>query len=204
MGLRETLKKVASTTIKAVGNVSVTVYYHATGAMTYSPALGTQAEAGAVSISATDIAAVASSNSLTSDGTTDFSVQNIPTDTTYIKISGFTDSANNGYTKVSSVASGAIVLTDLTLVDEIKGDTVVIEGFYYKLSVIRYGYTADEIDGETVRLTDEKLLIAANDLAVTPETIDIILIDDIEWNIIRKKTDPVTALWTLQIRRPSG
>lgn len=201
MGLQETIKSVASVAIKAVGNIAVTAYFHVTGAMTYSPSLGTQTEAGAISISATDIAAVASSNSLTSV-TTDFTGQNIPTDTRYINISGFTESDNNDYAKVSSVAANAIILTGITLVDEVKGDTVVIAGPYYKVNAVQYGYNANEVDGQKILLTDQRLLISADDLVITPKPMDIVIIGGVTWNIIDKKTDPAEALWDLQIRRP--
>jgi len=44
----------------------------------------------------------------------------------WIKVSGFTTAANNGYFKVVSVAAGKLVVTGGTLVTEIAGDSVTI------------------------------------------------------------------------------
>jgi hypothetical protein len=45
----------------------------------------------------------------------------------WIKVSGFTLAANNGYFKIASVVAGKIIVTGGTLADEVAGDTVTIE-----------------------------------------------------------------------------
>jgi hypothetical protein len=87
----------------------------------------------AINISATDISAAAADDSFNSV-TTDFTTKNISVGQ-WIKVSGFTTAANNGYFKVVSVAANKIV-TNGTLTDEVAGDTVVMSG-----SMIRNGTT---------------------------------------------------------------
>ncbi|MGB0890233.1 MAG: phage tail tube protein, partial [Solirubrobacterales bacterium] len=49
----------------------------------------------------------------------------------WIRISGFTEAANNGYAKIVSVAAGKLVLSHITLVTEAAGDSLsVVQGAY--------------------------------------------------------------------------
>jgi len=195
----------------ALDDLPVTGYYHQTGKMTHIPSTGIFSEADAVNaFSATDIAAVNSSNSFTSS-VTDLSAYNITADTQFIKIAGFTESANNGYARVTSVGANALVidLRDLVLADEAVGDTIVITGMFYKLTnaIILDQYTLSELmsqyqrsDAEAIRNTDQKAMIPSLDLPVTPQMNDFIEINEIRWQVQAKKIDAAEALWTLRIR----
>lgn len=73
---------------------------------------------------ATDIAAVNASSEFTSS-TTNFVSAGILVGM-YVKVAGFTDAANNGVFKVTSVATGALGV-DTTLADEASGDAIDID-----------------------------------------------------------------------------
>lgn len=89
----------------------------------------------AVAISATDISAAASDNSLNSTST-DFTAQNLNVGQ-WIKIAGFTGTAgNNGLAKVVSIATNKVIVSGLTLTDDAAGETVAITG-----QMIRNGTT---------------------------------------------------------------
>lgn len=79
----------------------------------------------AVAVSSTAIAAVSSGNQYTS-GSVNFTTQNIAVGQ-WIYVAGFTTAANNGWKKVTAIASGALTVTGGTLVDESVGDTVTMK-----------------------------------------------------------------------------
>ena len=88
----------------------------------------------AVAISATDIDAANADNSFnTAMG--DFVADGIVVGQ-WVEVRGFTDPANNGYFRVTSVASGKIVVAGGTLVTEAAGNTITIGG-----SLVRNGVT---------------------------------------------------------------
>ena len=90
----------------------------------------------AVAISLTDISVIASDNSYNTAGG-NFMTENISVGQ-WLKVGGFTTAANNGYARVTSLASGKIIVDGPTLVDESAGDTVTMEG-----SMIRNGTTQE-------------------------------------------------------------
>ena len=91
----------------------------------------------AVAISLTDISAASSDNSYNTAGG-DFTAENISVGQ-WIKVSGFAINAvNNAFARVTSLATGKIIVDGPTLVDESAGDTIVMEG-----SMIRNGTTDD-------------------------------------------------------------
>ena len=63
-------------------------------------------------------------------------------------------------------------------------------------------YRKDEIDGEAVRLEDQKCLIGATLLTVTPTLNDTITRGSETWVVKGTTIDPAGALWVLQVRRP--
>ncbi|KPK01863.1 MAG: hypothetical protein AMK71_04125 [Nitrospira bacterium SG8_35_4] len=209
--LKDAIKSIVQNSFSALDDLPVTGYYHQTGEMTFTPSTGVSSEAGAINaFSQTDIAAVASSNSLTSQ-TTDLTTYNITADTKYIKIAGFTESGNNGYSRVTSVGTNALVLDerDMQLIDEVLGDTIVLTGMFYKLTnaILLDQYTLSELmsqyqlkDAEAILDTDQKAMIPSLDLPVTPNMNDFIEINDVRWQIQAKKIDPAESLWILRIR----
>jgi hypothetical protein len=62
-------------------------------------------------------------------------------------------------------------------------------------------YRTFEIDGQNIRPNDKKVLIAANDLAVTPGVDDAVTISGETWVVVDVKTDPASAMWVLRVRR---
>lgn len=88
----------------------------------------------AVAVSATDLSAANSDNSFNASST-DFTAQNMSVGQ-WIKVGGFSNSANNGICQVASVAANKLVVTGLTLTDEAAGNTVTMGG-----SMLRNGTT---------------------------------------------------------------
>jgi hypothetical protein len=64
-------------------------------------------------------------------------------------------------------------------------------------------YHKDEIDGDTIRMEDQKALIGATQLTVTP-TVNDTIVDSAGkvWSVVRAKIDPMGAMWVLQVRKP--
>lgn len=116
--------KVARTKINAAGGLNYHLSYS-----TYDDfikwALFSSGWSTAAAITGTDISAAASDNSINStstDLTTNISQYD------WIKVSGFTGTtANNGYMKVTSVATNKLIVTGKTLVDDAAGESVTIE-----------------------------------------------------------------------------
>jgi len=78
-----------------------------------------------VSSTAATYAMVASGNKLTDSGSGLVSAGFV--ENQWVKISGFTLAANNGYFKLGTVAAGEMALLGRTVADEIAGDTVTIQ-----------------------------------------------------------------------------
>ena len=177
MSLKTDLKKIAQNAIKTVKSMKlhVVVYYSSIGAITYTPSSSSHTNANALTtITGTDIA-VATSNSITSV-TTDLS--GIAYDGRCIKISGFTESANNDYFTPVSVAEHLITFKENTMVAEAIGDTVSINGYFYKFNGSKGKYTVIETDGEKITSKDSRLIFAALDLDITPKTQDILYLKE--------------------------
>jgi|LGVF01.2.fsa_nt_gb hypothetical protein len=96
----------------------------------------------AVAISATDLSAANADNSFNST-TTDFTAENISAGQ-WIKVAGFTDAANNGFCRVTSVAASKLVVTGLTLADEAAGDTVTMAGSMLRNGTTKKSYTLEK------------------------------------------------------------
>lgn len=95
-----------------------------------------------VGLSETDISAVNSDNSYNSVGV-DFSLTTLAVGQ-WIKVSGFTDAANNGLRRVQTIAGGKITVSGGTLADEAAGDTVTISSSYVKNGVTKKSYTVEK------------------------------------------------------------
>ena len=63
-------------------------------------------------------------------------------------------------------------------------------------------YRKDEIDGQVIRPEDQKCLIGALALPVTPTVNDQIVNGTETWLVVGVRIDPAGALWVLQVRRP--
>lgn len=94
-----------------------------------------------VAISATDLSAANSDNSYNSSST-DFVAAGVVAGM-WLKIGGFTDSANNGICKVTSVTTSKIVVSVLDLADEAAGDTVTMGGSYIRNGTTLKSYTLE-------------------------------------------------------------
>ena len=70
------------------------------------------------------------------------------------------------------------------------------------VSAIVGGYSQNEIDGETIRFGDEKLLVKASELAaVTPNVDDYFLAGSVKRLVVNIKLDPTGTLYTFQTRK---
>jgi len=60
---------------------------------------------------------------------------------------------------------------------------------------------SEEIQDRAIKKTDRKLLVANNDISVTPKVGDYVTISSEQWNVIDYLTDPAEALYTMYIRK---
>ena len=201
MGLQDVFQTIAQTIIVAFDDVPQNIYFHSLGASVYDPATGENVETGGIAISATDLSMEASSTLRSTS--TNFVTGNIPTDDTqWFTISGFTNSANNGYAKATAATTTEVTLSELTVETEGAGDTVVMDGPFYKLKgVIRHFGAEDMQEDSPIQIEDIQIVIAANDLAVTPKSGDWLLYDGVHYTVILPDADPAFATWKLWLRR---
>ena len=98
----------------------------------------------AVAISgATDISAVATGNKFQSSST-DFTAQNIARGQ-WIYVSGFTESANNGWFKVTEITdANNLAVSCGTLTNEGSGDSISIAGSYIWSGSTEHSYTLQQ------------------------------------------------------------
>lgn len=74
---------------------------------------------------------------------------------------------------------------------------------YTGVKAVFVNFSRREIDGTVIRPEDQKCLIAANDLSVTPTVNDrIIDAASVSWEVVNIRKDSAGALWTLRVRRP--
>ena len=59
-----------------------------------------------------------------------------------------------------------------------------------------------ELQDRPVKITDRKLLVANNDISVTPKVGDYVTISSVNWNVVDFMTDPAEALYTIFVRKP--
>ncbi len=69
------------------------------------------------------------------------------------------------------------------------------------IAAVAASYKSREIDGDSIRDTDQKFLIPANSITFTPQQGDEIESGTDTWRVQNKEIDPAGALWTLQARR---
>ena len=69
------------------------------------------------------------------------------------------------------------------------------------IKVIYDEIKSQEIQDRDIKMTDRKLLVANNDISVTPKVSDYVTIDSIKHNIVWYETDPAEALYILYARR---
>ena len=58
-----------------------------------------------------------------------------------------------------------------------------------------------EIQDRDIKATDRKLLVANNDISVTPKVGDYVTISSEQWNVLDYLADPAEALYTIFIRK---
>lgn len=63
-------------------------------------------------------------------------------------------------------------------------------------------YRKEDIDGDAIRPEDQKCLIGATHLTVTPTLNDTIVDGATTWIVQGGQIDPAGALWVIQVRRP--
>jgi len=60
---------------------------------------------------------------------------------------------------------------------------------------------SEEIQDRDIKMTDRKLLVANNDISVTPKVGDYVTISSERYNVVDFVTDPAQALYELFIRK---
>jgi hypothetical protein len=96
----------------------------------------------ALSVSATTISAANSDNSFTGSGGSEFTNAVVGQ---WVQIAGFTESANNGFAKITSKPSNAkIIVAGLTIADEAAGDSVTIKGAICKNGVTEKSFLIEK------------------------------------------------------------
>jgi hypothetical protein len=199
-----TIQKIVSKAFAGVSGLTSDVYYFQATAATYDPATGSFTHSGEINISDIDLS-IDGDDSKLSSVLTDLS--SIPVDGTYVKISGFTESENNGFKQGYSITdANNVIFSNPGFTTEIAGDSVSIYGPYHHLKGIKRLYTSEERRDSAVLDKDERLTLASYDLSITPKPADIVYtIEDstvTEWNIISVGYDSQKSIYILQIRRP--
>ena len=60
---------------------------------------------------------------------------------------------------------------------------------------------SEEIQDRVIKMTDRKLLVANNDITVTPKVGDYATISSVKYNVVDFLTDPAIALYEIFVRR---
>jgi len=60
---------------------------------------------------------------------------------------------------------------------------------------------SDEIQDRDILMTDRKLLVANNDISVTPKVGDYVTISSERWNVTWWEVDPAEALFEIFVRK---
>lgn len=84
--------------------------------------------------------------------------------------------------------------------DPVTGANTTSTAAYYTGSCIVTDYTTREIDGTVVQRDDKKVLLALDDVTITPKAGDK-LDDYIIQNVNSLAPSGVNVLWTLQVRK---
>lgn len=72
----------------------------------------------------------------------------------------------------------------------------------YAVEMVFVNYRREEIDGDAIRPEDMKGLLPAKDLGFVPTLNDTITRGSAVYSVVRIALDPVSSLYTLQVRRP--
>jgi len=60
---------------------------------------------------------------------------------------------------------------------------------------------SEEIQGRDIKMTDRKLLVANNDISITPKVGDYVTISSARYNVVDWLTDPASALFEIYVRK---
>jgi len=91
--------------------------------------------------------------------------------------------------------------------DATLGQTVAKINVYPNLTITFVDFDRRLIDGQNILPTDQRALIAGDEIQFKPEsggdTVEFINDFNVleEWEVVNVKTDPAAALWDLQVRR---
>ena len=69
------------------------------------------------------------------------------------------------------------------------------------IKVIYDEIKSEEIQDRDILMTDRKLLVANNDISVTPKVGDYVTIDSERHNVVWHETDPAEALFEIYVRK---
>lgn len=127
----------------ASGSISTELSYDTFDQMLLA-AMATTAWSTAVSVSATDIGVTSGTPDTITSTITDFTTENIAVGQ-WIKVGGFTETANNGFFRVTSVAANAIEVAQSTMVTEAAGDTITMAGQYIRNGSDRIGLSIQKV-----------------------------------------------------------
>lgn len=72
----------------------------------------------------------------------------------------------------------------------------------YSVKMLVSRWHAREIDNVSILPTDMKGIIAYTKLPITPNVHCTVMLNDIELDVVGVFTDPMTAAWILQLRKP--
>lgn len=77
---------------------------------------------------------------------------------------------------------------------ETGGSDIIITAIYDEIK-------SREIQDRNIKATDRKLLVANEDISVTPKVGDYATISAVQWNVVDYLTDPAEALYEIFIRK---
>ena len=75
----------------------------------------------------------------------------------------------------------------------------VIQCIKLDIKGVRVNFKSREIDGTTVELDDFKVLTLVQDLSVTPNIKDEIIVQQIKYRVKNFAKDPADAVWIIQV-----
>ena len=115
----------------------------------------------------------------------------------------FQNAAENIVASFGNVATTGLAYHSLGTFSYVAATGVNTESGYTDTTItaIFDEISSDEIGDRDILMTDQKLLVANNDISVTPKVRDYVTINSEQWNVNWLNTDPARALYEIFVRK---
>jgi hypothetical protein len=64
-----------------------------------------------------------------------------------------------------------------------------------------YDFELTEVDGDKIKVGDQKIIFPSSRIAFTPSATDYVTISSVKWSITNYFQDPAEATWIIQLRK---